>query len=117
MTLSQITHSLITHPLTLAPTTFSTMPKQQLTTQTSRNLTMQQKSTLIQHHATNPSMKHAELAQWVQQQFNLPKTPDRIIIVKILKDKEKYHIIASQDQFLKHSYVLSHSELNDTLTN
>jgi len=62
-------------------------------------------------------MKHEAHAQWVQQQFNLPKTPDHIIIVKILKDKEKYHTVGPQDQSLKRSCFLSHSELDNTLTN
>jgi len=93
------------------------MPKQQSALRISHNLTLQQKSALVQFHTTNPSLKHEDLANWVKQQYNLLKALDRTIIGKILQDKEKYSIIASQDQSLKCTHFLSHSELNNALAN
>jgi hypothetical protein len=93
------------------------MPKQQPTLRTSRNLTLQQKSAVIQFHTANPSLKHSDLANWLKQQFNLPKAPDRTTISKILQDKEKYTVVAPQDQSLKRSRFLSHPELDIAVAN
>ena len=90
------------------------MPKQK---PTSRNLTLEQKSALTQHHLANPSKRHEALAQWIQQQFCLPKASDWSTISKILQDKERFILITLQDQSLKRARFLHHPELDNALAN
>ena len=90
------------------------MPKQK---PTSRNLTLEQKSALTQHHLANPSKRHEALAQWIQQQFCLPKASDWSTISKILQDKKRFILITLQDQSLKRARFLHHPELDNALAN
>jgi hypothetical protein len=90
------------------------MPKQ---AKNSRNLTMEQRCAIVQHHLQHPKMKHAELAAWVFERFKLVKAPDRTTILKILQDKDRFTAVNPQDKALKRARSLLHPELDTATAN
>ena len=82
------------------------------------NLTYQQKREIVKYVATNEyKISQENLVKWAKCTFNLACEPDSTTIGRILRNKQKFLTLSSQDQSLRRSRVIQFSTLKTALAN
>ncbi|DAZ99815.1 TPA: hypothetical protein N0F65_001324 [Lagenidium giganteum] len=80
-------------------------------------MTYEQRRQLCAQYRTNPNMTQAQLAQWAQQHFQLPKPPTQPTISHILKRRHEYELMKAEDLSAKRQRSVRFPMLDTALVN